>query len=75
MPEDKSATITLDEASERLGEASNCTALLETWLGWRGDQLVPTRRDILPEHLGSHLTATSMMEVEAPDRAIIRLTA
>jgi hypothetical protein len=33
MPEDKSATITLDEASERLGEASNCTALLETWLG------------------------------------------
>jgi hypothetical protein len=36
---------------------------------------VPTRRDILPEHLGSHLTATSMMEVEAPDRAIIRLTA
>ena len=67
--------LNLDSVAGRLGDAPNCRQFLEVWRTWRGDRMLPTRAEALPESLGRLLGAISVLEAVAPDQVIIRLVA
>jgi hypothetical protein len=50
-----------------------CGALLERWLAWRGDRLMPQRSDVDPLQLKSILPHIVIVEIRAQDLAIVRL--
>jgi len=65
--------IDLESCAELLRDSPHRLALLNAWLGWRGDDLVPAVVAIKAEDLGSALGYVSVLEVQSPDRAIFRL--
>ena len=65
--------LTLANIDERFASCPNCQNFLAIWQQWRGDQTIPTRSDIRPESLGSTMGAITILEVEAPERLIIRM--
>ena len=50
-----------------------CNALLETWLAWRVARCLPQRSDIDPADLRLVLPYIIIVEIRAPDQAIVRL--
>lgn len=67
--------LTLANAPDRLDEAPNGQTLLSVWQQWRGDRLLPTRANALPEDLRSVMSAISILEIEARERIMIRMLA
>jgi hypothetical protein len=68
-------TLTLANLGERLEKQLNCRLFLAAWLKWRGEQVLPARPDIRAEDLKAAMPATSVWEVEAQDKYIVRLGA
>ena len=63
----------LATCAELLRDSPHCLALLDAWLGWRGEDLVPSVAAVKAEDLGTALGFVSVFEVPSPDRAIFRL--
>ena len=65
--------VDLATCAELLRDSPNSLALLDAWLGWRGEDLVPSVAAVKAEDLGAALGFVSVLEVPSPDRAIFRL--
>ena len=65
--------VDLTTCAEMLRASPHRLALLEAWLGWRGDELVPYVGDVKAEDLGTAIGYVSVLEMQSPDRAIFRL--
>ena len=65
--------VDLATCAEMLQDQSHRLALLEAWLGWRGDDLIPTNDAVIAEDLGTAIGYISVLEMPPPDRAIFRL--
>ncbi len=59
--------VAIAELSCDLAEAPNCRRFLEAWQDWRGDKLLPDRKDVRPERLGPALEGVSILEYRGPD--------
>ena len=65
--------VNLAACAELLLDSPHRHTLLNAWLGWRGDDLVPTTDTVRAEDLGTTIGYVSVIEVPSPDRAIFRL--
>ena len=63
----------LATCAELLQDSPHNLALLDAWVGWRGEDLVPSVAAVKAEELGTALGFVSVFEVPSPDRAIFRL--
>ncbi len=63
----------LTTCAEMLQDSPHRLALLNAWLGWRGDDPVPTTDTVRAEDLGATIGYVSVIEVLSPDQAIFRL--
>jgi hypothetical protein len=66
---------TLSQIPDILADRPDCLKFLEVWQCWRSDRPMPLRSDVRPEMLGGSITSLSNIEVEAPERMILRTTA
>ncbi|MDE0941227.1 MAG: PAS domain-containing protein [Alphaproteobacteria bacterium] len=67
--------VTLNTLSEQLADTPDLRQFLDIWLDWRGEKLLPLRRDVRPEALGSTMGSMAILEIEAEDRILFRLHA
>ncbi|MBL6954454.1 MAG: PAS domain-containing protein [Alphaproteobacteria bacterium] len=65
--------ITLGDCAASLQDAPNRLALLQAWIGWRGDGLFPMVDAVKPEDIGSALSCMMVLEAKARDKIMIRL--
>lgn len=55
-------------------ETNTCRTLLDAWLAWRGDRLLPRYSDLDPASIRKILPYVTVFEIRARDVAVIRLT-
>jgi hypothetical protein len=65
--------VNLAACAELLLDSPHRHTLLNAWLGWRGDDLVPTTDAVKAEDLGTTIGYVSVIEVPSPNQAIFRL--
>lgn len=66
--------LTLDDVLQELPDGSHRRRFFDAWLRWRGDRMVPLRSDVRPEDLAAALSSLGVLEVEAMDKIIMRVS-
>jgi len=74
-PGQEGGAIQFDEDYLPTLQSDVCRGLAAAWLGWRGDDLLPGRRDMRLEDVRTILSFISVYEVPSAERIVIRLAA